>query len=73
MYDNKVWLMSDQRLKSFWQYHQAASQWFKAHQSARGYAMSSSFDSISNLVGMKSNISKRHLVKSNCLPSTGMI
>ncbi|EFO23969.2 hypothetical protein LOAG_04520 [Loa loa] len=69
MRDKKVWFMDDRHLKSFWNYHEAALRWFKAHQAAREYAINDSSDTISNPVDMKSNISKRH-VKSNHLPCT---
>ncbi|CAG9538635.1 unnamed protein product [Cercopithifilaria johnstoni] len=70
MYDNKVWFMDDQRLKSFWNYHEAALRWFKAHQAAREYAMNDLSDTISSSVDIKSSIDERHFVKSNGLPST---
>uniref|UniRef100_A0A0R3RQP3 Uncharacterized protein n=1 Tax=Elaeophora elaphi TaxID=1147741 RepID=A0A0R3RQP3_9BILA len=69
MCDNKIWLMDDQHLKSFWNYHQAALRWIKAHQAAREYAMNDSSDTVSNSVSVKPNINKRHFVKSIRLPS----
>ncbi|KAM3722962.1 Uncharacterized protein ACO02O_06257 [Dirofilaria immitis] len=69
MCDNKGWLMDDRHLKNFWNYHQAALRWLKAHQAAREYAINCSSDMISTTTDMKSNFNKGHFVKRNRLPT----
>ncbi|KAL4003294.1 Gemini of Cajal bodies-associated protein 8 family protein [Acanthocheilonema viteae] len=68
--NNKAWFMNDRYLKSFWDYHQATLQWFRAHQAARESLMTNSSNTVSNSVDIKSKGGKRRFVKSNRLSST---